>query len=68
MLDWQTPSQLFTGSRFEHDVNVSYEFSESLNIYGGVSNLTNEEPFLGNLIRPVGPRGRFFFLGVQGNF
>ena len=62
------PSQLFTGTGFEHDINVSYDFSEKLGVYGGVSNLTNEEPFLGNLIRPVGPRGRYFFLGVQGEF
>ena len=62
------PSQLFTGVGFEHDISVNYEHSESLSLYGGVSNLTDREPFLGNLIRPVGPRGRFFFAGVQGKF
>ena len=62
------PSQLNTGSSFEVDLNAAYEVSEALNIYGGVSNLTDREPFLGNLIRPVGPRGRFFFAGVRGTF
>lgn len=62
------PSQLFTGSGFEQDVSVNYEFSDWLQIYGGVSNLTDREPFLGSLARPVGPRGRFFFLGVRGVF
>ena len=50
------------------DVSVNYEVSENLGLYGGISNITDKEPFLGNLIRPVGPRGRFFFAGVQGKF
>ncbi|MEO9968503.1 MAG: TonB-dependent receptor [Hyphomonadaceae bacterium] len=62
------PSQLFTGSGFEQDFNVNYEFSEKFGFYGGVSNFTDEEPFLGSLARPVGPRGRFFFIGVRGTF
>lgn len=62
------PSQLNTGSSFEIDLSASYEVSERLNVYGGVSNLTDREPFLGNLIRPVGPRGRFLFAGVRGTF
>ena len=62
------PSQLTTGASFEIDLNASYEVSERLNVYGGVSNLTDKEPFLGSLARPVGPRGRFLFVGVQGTF
>jgi len=62
------PSQLNTGSSFEIDLNASYEFSERLTLYGGVSNLTDREPFLGSLIRPVGPQGRFLFAGVRGTF
>ena len=62
------PSQLFTGNGFEQDFSVNYEFSERLGFYGGVSNFTDQEPFLGQLARPVGPRGRFFFIGIQGTF
>ena len=62
------PSQLFSGSGFEQDFNVNYDFSEKFSFYGGVSNFTDQEPFLGSLARPVGPRGRFFFLGVRGTF
>ncbi len=62
------PSQLFTGNGFEQDFSVNYDFSERLGFYGGVSNFTDQEPFLGRLTRPVGPRGRFFFLGVRGTF
>jgi len=62
------PSQLNTGSSFEMDISANYEVSEKLELYGGVSNLTDTEPFLGSLARPVGPRGRFFFFGVRGEF
>lgn len=62
------PSQLNTGDSFEMDVSLNYEFSEKLALYGGVANVTDREPFLGSLARPVGPRGRFFFFGVRGEF
>lgn len=62
------PSQLFTGSSFEIDMSVNYEVSDRLGLYGGVSNLTDKEPFLGSLARPVGPRGRYVFFGIQGTF
>ena len=63
-------SQLNTGSSFEIDLSVNYEHSDRLGVYGGISNLTGRinEPFLGSLIRPVGTRGPFFFLGVRGTF
>jgi len=47
------------------DVNANYEFSESLNLYGGVNNVADEEPYSTQLAWPVGPRGRFFFLGMS---
>jgi len=62
------PSQLTTGTGFEQDINVSYRFTDDIEVFGGVNNLFDIEPFLGSLARPVGPRGRFFFLGVSGSF
>ena len=62
------PSQFTTGSAVEHDFNISYDFSDSLQVYGGVNNVTDRKPFLGSLVRPVSPRGRYFFLGVSGSF
>ncbi len=62
------PSQLTTGTGFEQDITASYDFTDKLQIFAGVNNLTDTEPFLGTLVRPVGPRGRFFFLGVSGSF
>lgn len=54
-----------TGSALVHDFSASYTYSETLEIYGGVNNAFEEEPFLATLSRPAGPRGRFLFLGVN---
>jgi outer membrane receptor protein involved in Fe transport len=62
------PSQLTTGTGFEQDINFSYDVVENVQFFGGVNNLTDQEPFLGSLARPSSPRGRFFFLGVSGSF
>ena len=56
-----------TGSALVHDFSVSYTFDDSLEVYGGVNNAFEEDPYLGTLSRPAGPRGRFFFLGVNYN-
>lgn len=61
-------SQFKTGSALEHNINVSYDVTDDIQLYGGVNNLTDRKPFLGSLVRPVGPRGRFFFVGVSGSF
>ncbi|MGB3472366.1 MAG: TonB-dependent receptor [Erythrobacter sp.] len=61
------PSQLNTGSSLEHDVSFSFEATDNIEFFGGVNNLTDREPFLNSLARPVSPRGRFFFLGVSGS-
>lgn len=66
--DVADPTQLFTGNGFEHDLNVSYEVTDAIQVYGGINNVFDREPFLGSFARPVGPRGRFFFLGVSGSF
>ncbi|MEL7486784.1 MAG: TonB-dependent receptor, partial [Pseudomonadota bacterium] len=60
-------SQQDTGIGFVHDFNVEYEVNENLSVYGGINNAFDRDPFIGTLVRPVGPRGRFFFLGVQAN-
>jgi outer membrane receptor protein involved in Fe transport len=46
------------------DANASYEYSDSLSFYGGVNNIADEEPFSTQTAWPVGPRGRYFFLGL----
>ncbi len=55
----------FFGSTLIHDINVSYQLEEGLAVFGGINNLTDEEPFATQTAWPVGPRGRTLFLGVN---
>lgn len=57
-----------TGSSLVSDFFGSYEFSDKFGVYGGINNAFDREPYLGGLVRPVGVRGRYFYLGVQGKF
>lgn len=57
-----------TGSSIVHDFFGSYDFSDKFSIYGGINNAFDRDPYLGTLVRPIGVRGRYFFLGVEGKF
>lgn len=57
------PSQ--TGDSWVHDINFTYLFNEKVSIYGGLNNAFDQQPYLGSLSRPAGPRGRFGFLAVN---
>jgi len=48
-----------------HDLSASYAFDDQFEIYGGIKNVTDEEPFMTDYSFPTSPRGRFFFLGVN---
>lgn len=51
-----------------HDIQGSYSFSNGFEVYGGVNNLTKQEPDPSYLNLPVGPRGRVAYLGVSAEF
>ena len=57
-----------TGSSWVHNLSASFAYSERVQIFGGVNNVLEEEPNIGTLGRPAGPRGRFFFAGVNAKF
>jgi outer membrane receptor protein involved in Fe transport len=61
-------SQRDTGDSLVSDFFASYDFSEKFSLYGGINNAFDREPYLGSLVRPIGVRGRFFYLGVRGSF
>ncbi|MEL6856771.1 MAG: TonB-dependent receptor [Pseudomonadota bacterium] len=54
----------FFDDTYIFDVNASYEYNDSTSFYGGINNIADEEPFSTQTAWPVGPRGRFFFVGV----
>ncbi len=50
---------------FVNDFSVNFRVNDAFEIYGGVNNAFEVEPYLGNLSRPAGPRGRFVFMGIN---
>ncbi|MEO1362071.1 MAG: hypothetical protein AAFU81_17225, partial [Pseudomonadota bacterium] len=54
----------FFDETYVFDINASYEWNDSTSFYGGINNIADEEPFAIETAWPVGPRGRFFFVGV----
>ena len=57
-----------TGESWVHDFSVSYFLKDDFEVYGGINNAFEEEPYIGQLSRPAGPRGRFFYLGLNATF
>ncbi|WP_439106044.1 TonB-dependent receptor domain-containing protein [Congregibacter sp.] len=53
---------------WQHDIAVTYAFKETMSVYGGVRNVTDEEPFITNFGYPASPRGQFFYLGLNMSF
>jgi len=54
-----------TDNSVVHDFTGSYFFTERFELFAGINNAFDEEPFIGALSRPTGPRGRFFFAGLN---
>ncbi len=50
---------------FIHDISFNFEASEMLEVYGGVNNIFDRQPFVTEQAFPVSPVGTFFFLGAR---
>ena len=50
---------------FIHDLNVSYDIDERIQVFGGVNNVLDREPFITENAFPVSPLGRYFFAGAR---
>lgn len=55
----------FSNSTFIHDISFSYEAMDSLDVYGGVNNVFDKNPFVTEQAFPVSPVGTYFFLGAR---
>jgi outer membrane receptor protein involved in Fe transport len=58
-------SSVFQEAFWQHDINASYLVTDEVLVYGGIKNLTDEEPFITENAFPASPRGTFFFVGVD---
>ena len=56
---------VFQEAFWQHDLSASYLVNDELMIYGGVKNLTDEEPFITENAFPASPRGTFYFVGLD---
>ncbi|OHB34884.1 MAG: hypothetical protein A2882_05135 [Phenylobacterium sp. RIFCSPHIGHO2_01_FULL_70_10] len=76
------PADYWTYSpRETHDIQVQYSFRDAYQAYAGVNNFTNQLPDRGTTgvgstgagaftqgATPVGPVGRYFYVGLKANF
>ncbi len=49
---------------FIHDISFAYEVNDSFDVYGGVNNIFDRQPFVTEQAYPVSPVGTYFFLGL----
>ena len=50
---------------WQHDLSASYLVNDQLMVYGGIKNVTDEQPFITENAFPASPRGTFFFIGLD---
>ncbi|WP_298469419.1 TonB-dependent receptor [uncultured Erythrobacter sp.] len=50
---------------FIHDISFNFEATDELEVYGGVNNIFDRQPFVTEQAFPVSPVGTFFFLGAR---
>ncbi len=55
----------FTDEFYMHNLTGQYEFGSDILLYGGVTNLTDEDPYLTERGYPVSVVGRSYFLGLN---
>ena len=54
-----------TDETFLHDITFSFEVNDTVNLYGGVNNIFNTNPYVTEQAYPVSPVGTLFFMGVR---
>ena len=63
--DYIDPRYFYHDARSTHDLQVRYQLRHDVSVYGGVNNLTDEQPSRGMIDYPVSPMGRYFYMGVN---
>lgn len=58
----------FLDEFWSHNASVRWEFKDGYSATLGVNNLTDEQPYFGNVATPVSAVGRFFFLRLTGSY
>ena len=48
-----------------HEIQALYRFNDSWSFYGGINNIEDNKPDVGETFFPVSAVGRFFYAGVN---
>jgi iron complex outermembrane receptor protein len=59
------PQYAFLKDRWVHDIYASVDVTKNFQFYGGVNNVADQKPDLGQASYPVESVGRFFFAGAR---
>jgi len=62
--DNASPGNIYYNRRLTHDLQIAVDLKDSVRVYAGVNNLTNQKPDL-NTIYPVSPVGRYVYVGAK---
>ena len=63
--DYIDPKYSHYSERWVHDVQIAYNLTDNVTLYGGINNFTNQEPDRGSATQPVGALGRFYYVGLS---
>ena len=63
--DYIDPRYVNYSERSTHDIQVRYDVRDSVTVYGGINNIGDQQPDRGLTDYPVGPLGRYFYLGAS---
>jgi len=69
--DYSDPRYFKVKEKWDHHVNVSWDFGDHVNVYAGINNLFDARPAFGygsNSSYPISAMGRFFYAGAKMNF
>ena len=66
--DFYTPENGLSSDAFIHDISFNYDLSDVVDVYGGVNNIFDRQPFVTEQAFPVSPVGTFFFMGVRARY
>lgn len=63
-----TPENGLSSDAFIHDISFTYDLNDTVDIYGGVNNIFDRNPFVTEQAYPVSPIGTFFFMGARATY
>lgn len=72
--DYVSRKYRYVKAKWEHDMQVGYDFNDKLNVYAGVNNLFDQKPDIGSgsvdtlSSYPISAMGRFFYIGGKASF